>query len=62
MTKLGIITVCIIETILGVFIGATTVYALVKGDIYFGGAAMMAATMAIMVLLSARYVNNMMKD
>lgn len=61
MTKTGIIIVCVIGALLGVFIGATAVYAIVKGDVYYGGASMMATVMAIMTILGTKYVNSIMK-
>lgn len=61
MTKTGTVIVCIIEVMLGLFIGVTAVYAIVKGDAYYGGACAMATVMAIMTLLSAMYVNSIAK-
>ena len=62
MTKTGMVVFCIIEAVLGLFIGVTAVYAIAKGDVYYGGACMIATVMTAMTLLAGKYINSIMKD
>ena len=60
--KKSMILVWIIEVVLGLFIGATAVYAIISKDVYYGGACLLSTITAIMILLGSMYVNSITKD